>query len=494
MAGIIHCKSYSCAWQRFAKLACFVIILALSLVAFSCRPASRHIHGATLPPGQKELIQAEILPIPLIIDSTKAGFDRLASAPDVFVFYKESGFRSVWANNGGVLPVADSMIAMIRSVEKYGLFSKEYGLNEIETLLSSPGEVFQLQKLDLLLTDAYFTMARHLRNGRLVKNSMVRSNLSAESDSVFLLHLHETLKSGNIRTSLESLEPAHAPYSALKAELACLIEKLKQPETLTEQELVLTEGQLTSVMINMERWRWEADTFPERYILINIPSYKLQVFDGPDVVLESKVIVGAKDTPTPVLESTIWCFTVYPYWNVPRSIATKEMLPVIRGDSTYLGRNFYEVLDARGNVLDASKIDWTKLTEDDFPYYIRQGEGENNALGIIKFTFDNPYSVYLHDTNAKGLFNKKTRALSHGCIRMEKAQELAYLLVKNDTIFSNPATLQKYFTQRKRTEVNLTEPIPIYIRYFTAAIENEQVVYHPDIYSKDEQLLRRGIF
>jgi murein L,D-transpeptidase YcbB/YkuD len=362
----------------------------------------------------------------------------------------------------------------------YGLVPDDYRLAELEALRTE-ALVFRFttpERLDILLTDAFLTMARHLGWGRPVP---ARSGQAPAADTTLAALLMKALKTGQIRQALESVEPCHPQYLALKAEL----QRLQMQPAPAKADL----ARQRTLSINMDRWRWEDRMFPSRYLMVNIPAYTLAVMEGDTAVLRSKVIVGSKDNPTPELQSTIWCFTVYPYWNVPRSIAVKEMLPRLKTDSSYLNRHFYEVLDARGNVLDASAIDWLAYDENNFPYYFRQREGRDNSLGVVKFTFDNPHSVFLHDTNAPHLFARSQRALSHGCVRVEKAKQLAYYLVKNDTIFSNPELLAKYFELSKRTEVSLIQPIPIFIRYFTAWADGDEVVYYNDVYGKDGEVI-----
>jgi L,D-transpeptidase YcbB len=382
------------------------------------------------------------------------------------------------------LPAADSMLQMVRDAGVYGLPPEAYKLAELEVLRT---ELLAFQfttpdRLDILLTDAFVSMAGHLAHGI---SRQVASSPETDVNSARLLS--EALEKGEIRKSLESQEPCVEQYLALKKELKNLLRR----QLASKADPASAQNQISKLNINIERWRWEAGPLPERYVFINIPAYQLSVIEGGEAVLQSKVIVGAKGTPTPVLESSIWCFTIYPYWTVPRSIAEKEILPKVKTDSGYLSRHLYEVLDYQNNLLDTKAIDWSQYNEDNFPYYIRQKEGRENALGIVKFRFENPYGVYLHDTNARQLFSRKDRALSHGCIRMEKAEEFAYYLVKNDSVYSNPLLLEQYFRLKKRTEISVIQPIPIYVRYFTAWAENGEVVYYPDVYNKDGEVVFR---
>ena len=162
---------------------------------------------------------------------------------------------------------------------------------------------------------------------------------------------------------------------------------------------------------------------------------------------------------------------------------------MIQADTSYLRRKNFDVLDKQGNILEQSSVAWGTFTKNYFPVMLRQQEGSENSLGIIKFVFDNPYAVYLHDTNAKRLFNNKTRALSHGCIRMEKAVALANYLVTGN-IYTTARDVDKYLALKQKHTVNLRHSIPIYTRYFTCEHSDKELHIYSDIYNKDVGLIR----
>jgi L,D-transpeptidase YcbB len=194
--------------------------------------------------------------------------------------------------------------------------------------------------------------------------------------------------------------------------------------------------------------------------------------------------VGAIESPTPPITSVIECFTIYPYWYVPRKIAAEEYLPVIQKDTSFLTRNNFDVLDRKGRVLNQDSINWLKFHKNYFPVVLRQREGDENSLGIIKFLFDNPYAVYLHDTNAKRLFKSTRRAFSHGCIRMERAIDLAHLLVMG-CLKKKSRVVENVLSAKQRQTFNLSVPIPVYIRYFTAEVVEGVFHQYEDIYGRD---------
>ena len=214
---------------------------------------------------------------------------------------------------------------------------------------------------------------------------------------------------------------------------------------------------------------------PETFVWVNLPSYQLTVVDTETVVMQSKIIVGAVKTRTPVLSSEITNFITYPQWTVPYSIIFKEMLPKIREDIMYLEEQNLMVVDKYDSVVNPAEIDWEKVTRNNFPYLIRQREGDDNSLGLMKFNFRNKYSVYLHDTNARGLFSKKDRALSHGCVRVQEWEKLSRFLVRNDEIRYNPDTIKAWIGRQEKHVISEFARVPIYIRYFTIEAKDDKL-------------------
>ena len=240
--------------------------------------------------------------------------------------------------------------------------------------------------------------------------------------------------------------------------------------------------------INLDRWRRLPKNLDGRYIIVNIAGYYMDVFIDDTSDLHKQVMVGNPRTSTPVFSDVMHYIDLNPTWTVPYSIASREMLPKVKKDPSYLTRNNYEVLSGGKNV-NVYSIDWESLSRSNLPYTFRQKPGSNNALGIVKFMFPNRYNIYLHDTPSKHLFVKPYRAFSHGCIRLEKPMELAHYLFKDDPKWTKEkldATLNK----RKNKRINLATPVPIYLLYFTAWVnDQEELFFLPDVYKRDNILL-----
>jgi len=219
--------------------------------------------------------------------------------------------------------------------------------------------------------------------------------------------------------------------------------------------------------------------------VVNIPSATLLIIKNGQALLESKVIVGKRSTPTPTLASTITEVVLYPYWMVPDKIATRELLPLIKRNPGYLEANSMQVLNQSGKIVNPYTIDWNRLSPSYFPYTIRQSTGCDNSLGIVKFNFYSPYSVYLHDTPWKVLFNFNKRYFSHGCMRVEKAIELAHFLLKENSIAIDTLVEKGCLNDQPPITIPVTGRIPVFVLYNTAWFDSTGVVqFQDDIYRK----------
>jgi murein L,D-transpeptidase YcbB/YkuD len=235
--------------------------------------------------------------------------------------------------------------------------------------------------------------------------------------------------------------------------------------------------------MNLERWRWAPRDLGQQYILVNVPAYTLQVMDGDKPTLAMRVIVGAKDTPTPLFSDEMRYVVFSPYWNIPDSILQKETLPHLAKDPDYLKRNNLEVVGTSGTI-DPAKIDWNDESATK-AIHIRQAPGPENALGLVKFIFPNHFNVYLHDTADHRLFNRPHRALSHGCIRVERPVDLASFVLRDDNRWTNEGIVDAMQAKEEQT-VSLKERLPVHIGYWTAWVgPNGEVTYTDDPYGID---------
>lgn len=258
------------------------------------------------------------------------------------------------------------------------------------------------------------------------------------------------------------------------------------------------ETTIRQMEMALEHWRWEPYKYPEKYAIVNIPSAEINVWEWDKkhkvdtLVLNSKVVVGKPENQTPTLKSKINYMMIYPYWSVPFKIAWKEILPMVQRDTNYLHKKNFEVIDGKGNVVtNLGKLNWKKFNEHYLPIRFRQRIGNENSLGICKFNFNNKYGVYLHDTNSKRYFKTFYRYQSHGCMRIEKFVELSRFLIREDTLKIPYDTLNAYFARPIQQQINLRKPLQIYVRYYTAYVDDENKLQKfIDIYRKNEEMIK----
>lgn len=226
-------------------------------------------------------------------------------------------------------------------------------------------------------------------------------------------------------------------------------------------------------------------------IFVNIPTYKLHYYRDGKLVLDSKVIVGKKDRPTPVMSSRLSNVVVNPPWNAPVRNINQDIIPQVRKDPSYIYRKGYTIIDGQGRTIDPYTIDWENMTAKNFPYRLRQAPGGDSALGNYKFNMPSSDAIFLHDTPSRGLFGRNDRALSSGCVRVHKSDELASLLLQENG-WSNERK-QQVLASKKTTSANLTKRDDVYLYYVTAWVDNGKVQTAPDIYGHDRKLAKTNV-
>jgi len=238
---------------------------------------------------------------------------------------------------------------------------------------------------------------------------------------------------------------------------------------------------------NMERCRLLPVLEDRRHIVVNIADFTLKLYEEGTLRLFMPVIVGTTYRQTPVVSGRIASLVLNPEWNVPLSIATEDMLPRIKKDPGYLARQGLRVLQdwKTGEELDPAAIDWAGLSPEDFPYWLRQDPGPQNALGRVKFLFPNPHYLFLHDTPAREQFDKNERLFSSGCIRLARPLGLAVYLLQGTPLGSMEA-LAAAIEEGETVTVDIPSPMAIYIVYLTAWVDpGGTVQFRNDVYNRD---------
>lgn len=260
----------------------------------------------------------------------------------------------------------------------------------------------------------------------------------------------------------------------------------------TRQALAVPiQVRITQLEANLERWRWLPRDRGTRYILVRLSDYALEVVEAGATVMSMKAIVGKPYWRTPVFSCAMRHVVFNPYWYVPPGIAAEEVLPELQQDPGYLEAKGMQVVEGQGDqarVVDPAGIAWSTIAADQLTYGFMQSPGPQNPLGRIKFVFPNPYDVYLHDTPERGLFARQVRDFSHGCVRLEKCLDLAVYVLGQDPKWTRES-IQEAMDADQTLQVDLPEPIPVYLLYWTAWVAADgKVQLRSDPYDLDRRL------
>lgn len=256
---------------------------------------------------------------------------------------------------------------------------------------------------------------------------------------------------------------------------------------------VPVEQRLAQMERTLERWHWLPRELGERYLWVNLPAASLSFIERGEPVLQMSVIIGHPRRATPTLESRISAVVFRPDWTVPRSLAVEDLLPVQQRDPTFLERQRIRVLHQtfRGpREVVPDRVPWDRLGPDYFPYVLVQEPGPDNSLGLVKFQMDNPFDIYLHDTPARGFFRLNSRTLSAGCVRLADPLALADAILARD----RPGWPAGESARRSASggQVRLDQPLPVYLVYLTAWVDEAGVLqFRPDVYGRDALLAAR---
>jgi murein L,D-transpeptidase YcbB/YkuD len=431
-------------------------------------------------------------------------------------------------------------------------------LNDIRTRIQNDSlarmDAVVWTKADLMLTDAFMQTLKDLKEGRMVEDSESIVSSANAADSFFIPKFRKALSSDSVTKIFEHAEPENIYYDALKKALPDFVNNMdtqkytyisypyidtlefyKQLHARLLQSGIAPDstGSPDSVAISREVKKFQAKhkltvdgkpgeqtihtlnfydyekfrrialtldrykklpEFPDNFLLVNIPAFSLKVWDNDSVILTSKVIVGKPTTPTPILSSAISNMVTYPNWTIPQSIIKKDILPALKVNPGYLASKGFSLVDYHGETVDPYSVKWSKY-KNGIPWKIVQGSGDDNALGIFKFNFSNPYAVYLHDTNQRYLFANSNRALSHGCVRVQNWEALAFYIAKRDSIAAkekrisyNQDSIKTWIANKDRKSIMVKKKLPLFIEYFTCEASGDKIVFYRDIYNKDQEL------
>ena len=397
-------------------------------------------------------------------------------------FYEGRGYMPAWVDGDRTTPQMKDLVQQFKYSELHGLDPGRYPIEEFERLRAESqtrmGTRFDIKvvpELDTKLTYAYLRYAADLIGWSTSPAEISRYWLTEPKEEDLSARLSDAIASNKIRGSLETLAPDHPQYKGLQSALA--------------REKANPTGNLDRILINLERWRWAPRDLGDRYVLVNVPAYILQVMEGSDPVLSMRVIVGKPATATPLFSDEMTYVVFSPYWNIPQNILRDETLPRAVKDPDFLRRNNMEVVGTSGTI-DPAEVDWTdeSVTR---TLRFRQRPGPDNALGLVKFIFPNHFDIYLHDTPGDRLFFREHRTFSHGCIRIENPVGFAEYVLRDQPEWTT-SRITAAMQSRREQAVTLKRKLPVHIGYWTAWVEPDgNVKFTDDPYKLDQRQIQR---
>ena len=487
----------------------FALIVVFSFSITGCKKRSRSDMGQVLFTKTKNKVFkdvtpegfAEVFKKVLAHDSAKLPYPTA-----VLSFYEQNGYDPVFVMDHLFNGDLNAAVTTYQNAYQHGIDPKVFKADEIAGLINKLSAKKGITTLD----DAYNTMARlellsansliiysnDIQFG-VINPKWIYARYYTETKRPDTASMSAALHTRSIRGYLDIIQPRDPQYLALQKALA---------EGVTIDGISKEESKRV-IMVNLERLRWKNKPTENKYVIVNIPDYTLNVMDSGKSVLSMKVCVGEgrnkdfayslenytdtatidKPNPheTPQLNSMIHSVQVNPVWNIPQSIVTKEIIKAAQDDKFYLANKGIEVYKNGDKIEDTESINWDAAAKEGSDYEFKQKPGDENSLGKIKFLFKNKSSVYLHDTPVKWAFKKADRDVSHGCVRLGDPQGLALNLfgpgAKYDLIAKDMAE-----DKPDPTTIGLPTKTPVYITYVTCwADDAGKLQYRKDVYGLD---------
>ena len=492
--------------------------------------------------------------------------EALQSQESVTRLYLLRSFLPAWIDgNGKPGDSIGAFIERVRSVTDEGLDPARYRVDDIETRLArlagdDPATLDELTDLELLLSDAWLTLAGHLLRGRVDPELLYGQWLASPREHDLVALLDTALSSGEPDRALDELVPSYTAYGRLRTALAQLrtIDPATEPPRVAsgmalrlgeddervpsirrrlrflgdmpegaDLEGTRFDGQVDAALLsfqarhglesdgifgrgtramlnasvadriaqveaNMERFRWLPQAVESRHLRVNIADFRLELVEDDVPVMTMDVIVGKSYRQTPVFSGRMTYLVFSPAWHLPPTISRKDILPRLKRDPLSLKDDGIRVLSGWGEnerEIDPESVDWRRVSAKNLPYHFRQDPGPQNALGQVKFMFPNRFSVYLHDTPARELFDRAQRDFSSGCIRVQRPQDLAVHLLLEDPAWT-PERVAEAMNSGTEQTVSLPRALPVHLYYLTAWVDDDgELQFREDIYGRDKALI-----
>lgn len=413
--------------------------------------------------------------------------------------YQDNGFQPMWQDKGAVKTFLKEYAAFAAS----GVSSKS--ARALQQIINTPDGLAR----DMLLTDSFLDYLYY--NKGVAKNAdqwlyrLGSYSPSAPSQSVISSWV-SAVKNGKSSQFVSNLVPRNHIYQETVAKLFAMSPngvaassskkaastKSKKGKKSAESEPVATGGSATFAKLALNAQRLRIIPSFNNGIFVNIPSYQLYYIRNGQQVLQSRVAVGREDRQTPVMVSRLSNVVVNPPWTIPPTILSKDTIPKLARDPGYADRAGYEIFDRSGNKVNPRSVNWSSyVNSKNIPYMIRQKAGDNAALGRYKFNMPSSNAIYLHDTPNHGIFSKAHRAMSSGCVRVDKSDDLASILLKEAGWSMDRK--RSVLASKKTTSANISSDNPVYLYYVTAWVEGGKVHTLPDIYKWDSRIQKTNL-
>jgi murein L,D-transpeptidase YcbB/YkuD len=475
--------------------------------------------------------------------------DTLLASTEILTYYKDNDFNPIWVNETSLNSQGEAMFELMKNAFDYGLLPEMFHLSTFNTVKDS-----SLVDAEILLSNAFLLFSAHVSVGCI--DSMTYQYTFRKDSVKFDLvnELHNVSTGVNVKELIDKKQPKYWEYQQLQLGLIkfldqypldtshFIIPNFKDDSTLCYEitkKALIAHGFLDSIQVksdslfieqlkvfqrvngllddaivgkwtgkalemsntdrflqaalSLEKWRWKIN-LPTKYIRVNIPEYTLYFIDSAAVKRKHKVVVGTYDTPTPEFHATLKRMVTNPYWHVPYSISSTEILYGAKKDTGYFEKRNYKLFKNNKEV-DPKSVDWSKIRQNNFPYRVRQEGGASNSLGLLKFLFPNEHSVFVHDTPSKRYFENDIRAYSHGCVRLQYPFDLAKAILQDEEHLIVADTLDSLIARGTQKVIELNEPFEVFMEYFTATGDSSGTIhFHPDVYARDNRYLRTSFY
>lgn len=436
---------------------------------------------ALIAPGQAVEVRPAAPAVTIDMEATSRRLGASASAhkldvAGIIAAYAARGGKPIWMTPKGASQEALRLAAEIGKADAWGLKASAFDLPRLTPSRDDAADLSPeaLADSEARLSLAFLKYARHARGGRFEPTALTpfldRKAQVYDPKSL----LDQVAIAADPGDYIRNLNPRHPQFQRLRQKYLAAVPKGQTAEA-------------QRYLANMEQWRWMPDDIGRFHIWVNVPEYVIRVVADGKVVHAEKVVAGKLDTQTPIFSATMEQVIFHPFWGVPDSIKTGEILPSLKKGGSVLKRHNLR-LQAGGKDVDPSTIDWTNT--DIRRFHVYQAPGGGNVLGVVKFRFPNKHDVYMHDTPSKSLFKQSARAYSHGCMRVNDPVKLAEVILAEDRRMS--AERVRGFAKEgaaQNNAIGLNRHIPVHITYFTAYVDEAgKVSTFKDVYGHEERI------